>query len=175
MLDIKHDDYGRVHIIRISGDIDEEGVRHLRMPLVGALLENWFDVVLDFTGVKFISYMGVGVLVERLRQFRSYDGDLKILNPNNYVRRLMRMTGVAEMFVTLDDLSDLETLEEKPHIYSAAGSLEVWVDPGDAEPEQIAELLTALSDLQRACGGVGLEFGGYGPLLIDDEQSRVAV
>lgn len=33
-----------------------------------------------------------------------------------------------------------------------------YIDPGTATPEEIAELLIALSDLHRAFGGLGLDF-----------------
>lgn len=42
--------------------------------------------------------MGVGVLVERLRQFQLHDGDMKFVGLNLYAQRLFRMTRVTSLF-----------------------------------------------------------------------------
>jgi len=46
--------------------------------------------------------MGVGVLVERLRQLRAYGGDLKLCGINLYTERLFRMVGISRVFDTYD-------------------------------------------------------------------------
>ena len=50
--------------------------------------------------------------------------------------------------------------------------LDVYVDPGSAPPELIAELYAALSDLDRASGGAGLELSG-GDMDIYEFQGQV--
>jgi len=102
MLNIERERQGEVTIIRISGDVDEEGVKELRIALVECLRENAYNVIVNLSGMKFISYMGVGVLVERLRQFRSYNGDMKLVGLNLYTQRLFRMTGVTNLFETFE-------------------------------------------------------------------------
>ena len=98
MLKVETSKLGPVTVIRLEGDIDEEGVGALRIALVRCLRESRHHVVVNLSGVKFISYMGVGVLVERLRQFRAYDGDLKLAGLNLYTKRLFRMVGVTTLF-----------------------------------------------------------------------------
>ncbi len=49
------------------------------------------------------------------------------------------------MLILADDGSKMEPIE-------------LYIDPGTATPEEIAELLIAISDLYRAFGGQGLEF-----------------
>ena len=102
MLNIEKVRQGNVTIIRVSGDVDEDGVKELRIALVNCLRDNGYNVIVNLSGMKFISYMGVGVLVERLRQFRSYDGDMKLVGLNLYTQRLFRMTGVTNLFETFE-------------------------------------------------------------------------
>jgi len=102
MLNIEKEQVGGVAIIRVSGDVDEDGVKDLRIALVNCLRDNDYNVIVNLSGMKFISYMGVGVLVERLRQFRSYDGDMKLVGLNLYTQRLFRMTGVTNLFETFE-------------------------------------------------------------------------
>ncbi len=40
----------------------------------------------------------------------------------------------------------------------AADDIEVWIDPGNANADDLQELYDALSELHRACGGAGVVF-----------------
>ena len=91
---------GAVTILRLDGDIDEQGIDELRMSLMGCIHDQRCNVVVNLTDVKFVSYMGVGVLVERLRQMRAYGGDMKLVGVNLYTERLFRMVGVTKVFKT---------------------------------------------------------------------------
>ena len=102
MLNIEKEVRDDVTIIRVIGDVDEDGVKDLRIALVNCLRDNGYNVVVNLSGMKFISYMSVGVLVERLRQFRSYNGDMKLVGLNLYTQRLFRMTGVTNLFETFE-------------------------------------------------------------------------
>ena len=102
MLNVTANAVGNVATLRLEGDIDEEGANSLRIALVKCLRDKQHNVVVNMTGVKFISYMGVGILVERLRQFRANDGDMKLAGLNLYTQRLFRMVGVTNLFETFE-------------------------------------------------------------------------
>lgn len=89
---------GSVRVLRYEGDIDEEGVNTLRLSLSDCLQDQRCNVVVNLGAVNFVSYLGVGVLVERLRQFRNLRGDLKLSCVNTQTERLMRMAGVQHLF-----------------------------------------------------------------------------
>lgn len=93
---------GPVAVLRLEGDIDEDGMNTLRVSLMECLQDQRYQVVVNMTDVKFVSYMGVGVLVERLRQLRAHQGDLKLTGVNLYTQRLFRMVGVAKVFEMYD-------------------------------------------------------------------------
>ena len=95
---IERFEMGAVTILRLEGDIDETGMNDLRLGLMRCIQDERFNVVVNMSGVKFVSYMGVGVLVERLRQLRAYNGDLKLSDVNVYTQRLFRMAGVTKVF-----------------------------------------------------------------------------
>lgn len=102
MLQVDKQDYGHIVALRLQGDIDGDGVDDLRAAFVQCLREERYCVVVNMGGVRFVSYMGVGVLVERLRQFRASGGDLKLVGLNLYTQRLFRMVGVKSLFDTFD-------------------------------------------------------------------------
>ena len=103
MLQVSGEQKGPITVLRLEGNIDEDGVAELRMALVRCLREDHVNVVVNLEGVKFISYMGVGILIERLRQFRACTGDLKLAALNLYTKRLFRMVGVTCLFDIYDD------------------------------------------------------------------------
>ena len=100
MLKIDKYENGAVTVLRLDGDIDEDGMNGLRLGLMECIQAGRCNVVVNLSDVKFVSYMGVGVLVERLRQLRSASGDLKLTGVNLYTERLFRMVGVTNVFAT---------------------------------------------------------------------------
>lgn len=109
MLQVESEIAGPITIMRLEGEIDEDGVKALRIALVDSIREGRHEVIVNLTNVGFISYMGVGVLVERLRQFRVYKGDMKLVGLNLYTQRLFRMVGVTGLFKIYE--TEAEALE----------------------------------------------------------------
>ena len=95
---IENAQQGTVRILRLEGDVDEEGVNALRIELLHCIREGQRNVVLNLSGVRLMSYMGIGVLVERLRQLRTFGGDLKLTGVSVYLERLFRMVAVSSLF-----------------------------------------------------------------------------
>ncbi|HIJ73731.1 MAG TPA: STAS domain-containing protein [Candidatus Hydrogenedentes bacterium] len=102
---IDSEEQGSVRVLRLDGDVDEEGVMDLRVALLRCIREGHSDVVLNLKHVRFMSYMGVGVLVERLRQVRALHGDMKLVGLSLYLDRLFRMVGVTSLFNRYDSES----------------------------------------------------------------------
>jgi len=53
--------------------------------------------------VGLVSYLGLGVLVERLRQFRAGGGDIKLVRVNLATERLLRMAGISRLFESYEN------------------------------------------------------------------------
>jgi anti-sigma B factor antagonist len=104
---------GPVTLLQLSGEIDGEGVNALRVALLNCLKEKRCKVVMNLKDVQYISFMGLGVLVERLRQLRLLGGDLKLVGPNVFAQRVFRLAGVTSIFDTYDtDAHAAETFRE---------------------------------------------------------------
>lgn len=52
-------------------------------------------------------------------------------------------------------------------------ALPFWIDPGEAPPHVIAEVLAALSDLHEAAGGSGLDFHIDGEYIVPAEVAEL--
>ena len=98
MLTTERFETGAVTILRLEGEIDEEGINVLRNAILGCIEDRRYNVVMNLEDVKFISYMGVGVMVERLRPLRAGGGDMRLVGVNLYTERLFRMIGVSNVF-----------------------------------------------------------------------------
>lgn len=97
-MNIERKDIGNVSILRLAGDIDEAGLDVVRTALYELLAEGRHRIVVNLSGVRFISYIGIGVLVEALRKRRALNGDIKLVGMNLYAQRLFRMVGVSALF-----------------------------------------------------------------------------
>ncbi|MFA6245229.1 MAG: STAS domain-containing protein [Candidatus Hydrogenedentales bacterium] len=101
-MQIERKDMGAVTVLRLEGDLDEKGVDALRTEMYNTINDGRSKIVMNLSGVRFISYMGVGVLVERLRKVRAMNGDVKLVALNLYAERLFRMVGVSSLFDTYE-------------------------------------------------------------------------
>lgn len=94
---------GAVTVLRLEGEIDEGGMDVLRDAILECVRDQRCNLVANMAGITFVSYMGVGVLMEGLRVLRTYGGDLKLSGVNLYTDRLFRMVGVGKIFETYDN------------------------------------------------------------------------
>jgi anti-sigma B factor antagonist len=99
---IERTDMGIATVLRLQGDLDERGVDKLRDTLFECISSDRQHLVINLRDVGVISYMGLGVLVERLRTVRGMDGDMKLVGVNLAAERLFRMVGITTLFETYD-------------------------------------------------------------------------
>lgn len=93
---------GRVTVFRISGDIDQDGVNELRVVLRECVKTRRARLVMNLSETGYVSFMGVGVLLERKRQLQALGGDLKLAGMNLFAQRVLQMAGVSKMFAVFD-------------------------------------------------------------------------
>ncbi len=91
-----------VSILRVSGDLDTSTSKLLKEVLTELIEERHYNIVVDMKKVVQINYMGVGTLLERLRQVRKQSGDLKLARLNRITRKALSMVGASKVFETYD-------------------------------------------------------------------------
>ena len=97
MLTIERLEQGAVTVLRINGEVDDEGAPVLREAVISCLQDQRYRIVLNFSSVAFLSYMGVGALMEHLGRLRSLKGDIKLASMNLQARRLLGMMGLSHV------------------------------------------------------------------------------
>ncbi len=95
-------DHQDVSVLKVSGDLDTSTSKLLKQVLTELIEERHYNIVVDMQKVVQINYMGVGTLLERLRQVRKLSGDLKLARLNRITRKALSMVGASKVFETFD-------------------------------------------------------------------------
>jgi anti-anti-sigma factor len=95
---IEQCEQGNTTILRLKGDLNEEAVFALRNTMYDCVTERRVNLVLNLSEVRFMSYLGLGVILDRLRQVRKEHGDIKIVGMNMYMDRMFRLGGAHGLF-----------------------------------------------------------------------------
>jgi len=95
-------DHNNVSVLKVTGDLDTSTSKLLKQVLNELIEERHYNIVVDMRKVVQINYMGVGTLLERLRQVRKMSGDLKLARLNRITRKALSMVGASKVFETYD-------------------------------------------------------------------------
>jgi len=105
-----------VSVIKVSGYLDTTTARDLETALNNLLDKGSYKIVLDLSGVTYISSAGWGIFIGEIKEIRNHGGDLK----------LAAMTGdVFEVFQLLEFQSILEaypSIEEAKQAFAKRAS-----------------------------------------------------
>ena len=95
-------EHENVSVLKVSGNLDTSTSKLLKEVLTDLIKEHHYNIVVDMRKVVQINYMGVGTLLERLRQVRRLSGDLKLANLNRITRKALSMVGASKVFETYE-------------------------------------------------------------------------
>jgi len=101
---VESKDCEHVTILELKGELSPESAGQVREILGECMRSGRSNIVVDLEGVSDISYVGIGVLVERLRQVRARNGDIKLVSPTGWMRRIFSVVGanVFEMYDSVE-------------------------------------------------------------------------
>jgi len=95
-------EHQNVSVLKVSGNLDTSTSRLLKEVLMELIKDRHYNIVVDMKKVVQINYMGVGTLLERLRQVRKQSGDLKLARLNRVTRKAISMVGASKVFETYE-------------------------------------------------------------------------
>ena len=99
--DIKHED--NITIVAVNGSVDALTAPDLARAIVDEIAEGHVYLVVDLTGVEFMSSAGLRTLLGAVKETRSQGGDLRIASTNPGIDKLLKMSGfhnVAKVFTS---------------------------------------------------------------------------
>ena len=115
-------EYGRWAVMRVTGEIDMATAPRLRQHVQTVTARKPSGLVLDLDRVDFIDSTGLGVMVGAAKRMRMIDGGFRIVNSQNHLTSLFRITRLDEVFDLYESLEDALTSAGGPNAKSAGDS-----------------------------------------------------
>lgn len=105
MLDVSVQSMKRVDLITVSGRVDSNTAPELEETLENRMGEGRHNLVLEMSGVEYLSSAGLRTLVSALRTCKKRGGDVRIAAPSERVSEVMSLAGLDALFQTYDDVT----------------------------------------------------------------------
>jgi anti-sigma B factor antagonist len=97
------EDLKRVELVEVSGRIDSSNAAQFDDILKEIAKRGKFNVVLDMSGVDYISSAGLRALVALLRENKKHRGDVRLATPSERVMEVLSLAGLDSLFTVYDD------------------------------------------------------------------------
>jgi anti-sigma B factor antagonist len=98
-----------VSVIRVSGYLDTTTARELELALAGLKERGTYRIVLDLSGVTYISSAGWGIFIGDIREIRNHGGDLKLagmIGDVFEVFQLLEFQSILEAYPTPEEAKE---------------------------------------------------------------------
>jgi anti-sigma B factor antagonist len=92
------DDRGGIAVVTLCGELDISGVSVLQAYLSDIWRQEWARSVADLTGLAFIDFACLGVLVRHCKEIRRQGGSFVLAGPRPVVHRMLAITGLLTWF-----------------------------------------------------------------------------
>lgn len=102
-LQIKVDSLKRVELITVSGRVDSSNANELDNKLKECMDGGHHNLVLEMSGIGYISSAGLRVIVAALRECKKHRGDVRLTNVSERVAEVLALAGLDSLFQVYDD------------------------------------------------------------------------
>jgi anti-anti-sigma factor len=92
-----------IHILEIEGRIDMKTASEIEAELDTLKKANVVKIIVDFSGVNYISSGGLRVFLTALKWTKAGNGDLKLVSLEKNVEKIFRLAGFTKIFNILPD------------------------------------------------------------------------
>jgi len=96
---------GQVTVVEISGDIDSN-TAPLAQDQVLPLAQPGSKILLDMSGVEYMSSAGLRMLLSMYRQISRGSGDIVLVGLSEQIKDTMSVTGFLNFFTTRDTVDE---------------------------------------------------------------------
>lgn len=103
MLEISTQEMKRVTLITVKGRINSDTVSQLEDTLNGLLERGDTRLVVELSGVSFISSAGLRALLAALKTARKNGGDVRLAAPSAEVTEVLELAGLVSVFERFED------------------------------------------------------------------------
>ncbi|MBK8984939.1 MAG: STAS domain-containing protein [Chloroflexi bacterium] len=103
-INISVETHKRVAVLTVGGRIDSSNAAQLDNTLKQLLEEN-NNIVVELSGVEYMSSAGLRAIVAALREAKKKRGDVRLAAPSQRVNEVFSLAGLTVLFQTYDDLT----------------------------------------------------------------------
>jgi len=97
---IKSENEGLVQILNITGFMDMREVPKFEQALDQLIKSSRCQIVLDLSGLEYISSAGLGTIIGSIREVRRQGGDIKVGGCSTPVYEILKTFGFTDVFET---------------------------------------------------------------------------
>jgi len=97
-----------ISLIKLSGSLDIIGTGQIEARLAGYCARDGLRVIVDVSEVKFLSSIGIRLLLRNAESVTSRRGKMVLLNPIPEVNETLEITGIPGIIPTYSDLESAE-------------------------------------------------------------------
>jgi len=83
--------------VKVCGEIDAYTAPKLRERIYGYSEQQGIKMIVDLSDVNYMDSTGLGVFVGIFKNIRANNGELKLINLSNRLKRLFEITGLADI------------------------------------------------------------------------------
>jgi len=98
-----------IRLIQLDGSLDMNGTYSIEVQFVRACEGDHVHVIVDLSKVKYISSVGIPMLVNTAKSVSARGGRFVLLNPQNAVAEVLELTGVSQAISIYFDLESAKT------------------------------------------------------------------
>ena len=99
---IKEKDLGAAVVLEPDSDITWRTQPELKRALDQLSVHGQKHIIIDLSNVREISGYGLGLLASRCGRLRRENGDIRLANASDPVKRLLQVTNLHELFAQFD-------------------------------------------------------------------------
>ncbi|MGM0607928.1 MAG: STAS domain-containing protein [Candidatus Muiribacteriota bacterium] len=103
---IKVENRDGIDIINIETDMSKENVKEFEEIFDEVLAKKSKKVIINFKNVNFIVSQILGIIIIKTKRIRENNGEIKIVNSNPYIERLLSIIGIGKIIDVLPSLDE---------------------------------------------------------------------
>jgi anti-sigma B factor antagonist len=110
MVEIKEEEVNGIFYIRINGDLDASSSIHLDTAIGSAIQNHHQKIIVDCSGLQYISSAGLGVFMSYIEEFEAKQIHLVLFGLSEKVRHVFQILGLDQLLKIVDTQEQANSL-----------------------------------------------------------------
>ncbi len=102
-LQINRESYNRCEVLQVNGRIDSSNAPDFDNALKDVMNDDRHNIVLNLSGVSYMSSAGLRGLVSAMRECKKNRGVVVLASPSDRVNEVLELAGLSSLFSIFDD------------------------------------------------------------------------